>query len=106
MSALGRVSAQGCVCVYLGGGRVCPGGYLPGGCLPGGVSVSAWVVGLSAQAGVSVWEGCVYPSMHWGKHPPPVNTINDACENITFLQLLLRLVKKQRIQKLLGCISD
>ena len=56
-----------------------------GGCLPGVVSV--W--GVSAQGGLSAQEGClprgvsggictgVYPSMHWGRSPPPVDRILD-----------------------------
>ena len=32
----------------------------------------------------------VYPSMQWGT--PPVDRIMDACENITFSQLLLQTV--------------
>ena len=62
VSALGGVawgvSAWRCVC--LGGGVVCPRGWS----LPGGV----------------------YPSMHWGRHPP-VNRMTDAFKNITLPQL-------------------
>ena len=47
------------------------GGFCPGGCLPGGVS---------AQRGVSAWG--MYPSMHWGRHPP-VDRMTDRCKNIT-----------------------
>ena len=68
------VSVLGGVC-YFGGsalGGVCSGGCLlrgmsdPGGCLlPGGVCSR----GVSALGGCS--RGGVYPSMHWGRHPPP-----------------------------------
>ena len=43
--------------------------------------------------------GCpgVYPSMQWGRHPPPrplwTEFLTHACENITFPQLLLWTVK-------------
>ena len=53
---------------------VCPGRCLPGGCLPresvstqGDVGVSAQ--GVSTQEGGVCLGGCVYPSMHWGRHP-------------------------------------
>ena len=67
------VSAQGV--------GVCPGGMsaqrvsAQGGCLP--------PEGVSAH-GVSGWGVC---------QTPPVDRMTDACENITFLQLLLRTVK-------------
>ena len=64
----------GCVPSAAGrlGGRVSvggcpPGGVCPGGCLPGGVCLG-------------------------GAHLPPVDRMSDACENITFPQLLLRTV--------------
>ena len=66
--ALGR----GGVCP--GGGGVCPGGW----CLPRGV--------VSARGGGRICSG-VYSSMHWGKHPPPVNRMTDRCKNITLPQL-------------------
>ena len=64
----------------LGGGWVpAPGGghLLLGGCLVPGV---AW-----SQGGLLPGRG--YPSMHWGRPPPPVNRITDACKNITLPQL-------------------
>ena len=80
---LGSVLSPG---VYLGTGGAClPGGCLPGRgvclplrgeCLPGGLT---W--------GGGVCWGCVYPSMHWGRHPPPVDRMTDACKNITLAQL-------------------
>ena len=93
-------------------GVVCPGGCLFGGVRPGvvclGVSareVSAW--GGSAHGGlprgglprgVSAWV-CVYPSMQWGRHPPPLWTefLIHACENINFSQLLLRTVMIKKV---------
>ena len=57
----------------LGQEGVCLGGWLPRGCLPG----------ESAQGG--------YDS-------PPVDRMTDACENITFPQLLLRTAKIKRQQ--------
>ena len=62
------------------------GGVSAWGCLPRGVS-ARWGVclgGLSAQRGVSQHE--------LGQTPLPMNRITDACENITFPQLLLRTV--------------
>ena len=72
-------------------------------CIPVGYILSAGVAisGGSAQGGllngvstrgVSAW-GClpreVSTPVHAGIHTPPVNRMTDACENITFLQLLL-----------------
>ena len=57
------VSTQGGVCL----GGCLPRGYLTGGCLPGG---GGWQVPR-------------------GRHPS-VDKMKDACENITFPQLLLR----------------
>ena len=94
----GGVPARGCASwgVYLLGGVPARGVYLPRGVylLRGGVP--AWGctypgrvylpsgVGLSAPGGVSQHA--------LGQTPPPVNRITDACENITFPQLLLRTV--------------
>ena len=88
-------------------GGVCPGVCLPGRCLPGG-----YLPGRCLPRGVSARGVGVYPSMHWGRHPP-VNRITDACENITFPQLLLRTVKialycKDRVrlrQRLLAALA-
>ena len=41
-------------------------------CLPRGVSVQ----GVSSQGCLP--QGCVYPSMHWSRHPP-VDRILDTC---------------------------
>ena len=83
---LGGVCSGGCL---LWGGVWSQGVSAPGGCLLRG--------GLSAPRGVSapgncllggclLWEGgvCsggVYPSMHWGRHPP-VDRITDACKTL------------------------
>ena len=62
---------------------------LPEGCWSGGGLVWA---GVSAPGGVPGLGGVPrggsgpvgwYPSMHWGRPPPPVNRITHACENIT-----------------------
>ena len=45
--------------------------------------------GRSAQGGV--YPRCVYPSMQWGRQPPPRGQ-TDTCKNITFSQLLLRAI--------------
>ena len=79
----GRVSAQ--ECIFPRGvsaqGVSAQGGVCPRECLP------VWV---SAQGGVCL-GGClpagVYPSMHWGRHPPWTKFLTHASENITFLQL-------------------
>ena len=46
--------------------------------------------GVSAPGGKGIcsWGG-VYPSMHWGRQPPPLWTefLTHACENITLAQL-------------------
>ena len=52
------------------GGGVCPEGVCPG------------VV--------------VYPSMHWGRHPPRTEWLTDRCKNITFPQLRLRMVIRMK----------
>ena len=76
-----------------GGGGVSARGVSARGCLPRGVSVlggclprgvSAW--GVSARGGGCL-PGGVYPSMHWGRHPPPVDRMTDMCKNTTFPQL-------------------
>ena len=56
-----RVSAGGVSAL----GDVCPGGCLHRGCVCPGV----------------------YPSMHWGRHPPWTEFLTHAPENITFPQL-------------------
>ena len=64
-------------CVLPGGWCVLRGGVcFPGGCASGGVPASrGW-----------------YPSMHWGRPPPPVNRITDTSKNITLATTSLRLV--------------
>ena len=49
---------------------VCRGGICPGGIFLGGVCL-----------------GGVFPSACWDTHPPPMNRIAGACENITLWQL-------------------
>ena len=75
------VSVQGCVSArggfYPGGvsaqGSVCPGWGAVVWCLPRRVSASG--------------PGGVYPSMQWGRHPPPCGQ-TDNCENITFVNFV------------------
>ena len=55
------------------------------GCAPGGVPAR----GVGDLPGGCTCPG-VYPSMHWGRHPPPPceqNDLTDACENINLPQL-------------------
>ena len=61
-------------------GRVCPGGVCLVGVCPGGVCVSK---------GLCVSRGCVYLGR---MYTSPMDRMTDACENITFPQLLLRTV--------------
>ena len=51
----------------------------------GGWSAPGWVSasGPGVSASAPMW-GCVYPSMQWGRHPPPVDRIPD-----TFLKIYL-----------------
>ena len=77
------VSAPGGVCLggVYSGECVCSRGVSAlGGSAPGGV----------CSGGVCSWGGVcsqgVYPSMHWGRHPPCGQT--DACKNITFANSL------------------
>ena len=69
-----------------------------GECLPRGVSAQSSVCLGGCQLGSVCWVGCllgVSAQVGGASHhaleqtPPPVNRITDACENITFLQLLL-----------------
>ena len=57
--------------MHWAGGCVYPSMHWAGGCLPRGVSAQGGVCprGVSAQGGVCL--GRLYPSMHWGRHPPP-----------------------------------
>ena len=53
---------------------------IPVGCVPSTAVAICWEGvcpegGVSAQEGVC-WGVCVYPSMHWGRHPP-VNRMTD-----------------------------
>ena len=81
---------------------VLPGGLcFPWGCFPGGVCFP----GVCASRGVCFpgegvcfpGEGGVlpggYPSIHWGRSPPPVNRMTDRCKNITLATTSLRPVK-------------
>ena len=91
-SRMRTVRRSGCP----GGG--CPGGVCPGVCVcvsGGGVSRRGFCPGYVSR------EGAVCVSREGGVQgvsathtPPPVNKITDACENITFPQLLLRMVIK------------
>ena len=79
----GGVCSRGGGCLLRGGCLlvgICSGGTALGGLLWGGVSAPRGVLlprGVCSQG--------VYPSMHWGRHPPSGKT--DACENITLAQL-------------------
>ena len=106
LSAWGGVCSQGGVC---SGGVSTPGCLLwgvsapgecllPGRCLlPGGVSAPGGCLllgGICSQGGVcsggvSAPRGW-YPSMHWGRHPPPVNRMTNRCKNITLATTSLR----------------
>ena len=58
-------------------GGVCSGVSAPWGCLlPGGVSSGMSAPGGVCSRGVSAPRVGVYPSMHWGRHPP-VNRMTD-----------------------------
>ena len=64
-------------CVPSAAVAVCEGGDVwPGGCLLAGICPGGCLPGMSAH-GVST-QG-VYPSMHLGRHPPPVDRILDTC---------------------------
>ena len=98
VSAPRGVSARGCLL----GGCLLPGRGVsaPGGCL-------SW--GMSAVGGVCSWEGgCLlpggggvaasggmYPTMHWGRHPPCGQT--DACKNITFATSLRTVIISMKV---------
>ena len=58
---------------------------LPGGCVCFRGGCVCFLVGVCFLGGV-------YPSMHWGRHPP-VDRMTDRCKNITFPQIRLRTVK-------------
>ena len=66
-------------------------------CFQGGVCSWGGVFprGVSALGGVFFLGGGWYPSMHWGRYPPPVNRITHTCKNITLAQL--HLVYTQRL---------
>ena len=67
-----------------GAGGVCPGGVSAGGVCPG--------EGVCLLGG----RGCT---------PPPVDRITDACENITFQQLLLRMVIRNNTEEIIDILS-
>ena len=75
------LSAAVAVC---SGGGVCSrvGLLLEGVSAPGAVCL-LWGVCVCSGRGVCSW-GAVYPSMHWGRPPPPVERMTDRCKNITF----------------------
>ena len=98
-----RVSAWGCLprgCLPGGGGclpsglsaqsRCLPAGvYDCVGCLPGGVCLG----GVCLRRAVSAWGGAQPPFGSRGRHSSLwTEFLTHACENITFLQLLLRTV--------------
>ena len=58
--------------------------YIPVGYVPS-AAVAVW--GPVSAQGLSVCLGCV--SAQGGRHLPPVDRMTDACENMTFPQLLL-----------------
>ena len=75
-------------CLPIGGGSAQKGGVSLAGVCPGDVCPSGSAQegeGVSAQRGGFCPGGCT---------PPSVDRMTDACENITFLQLLLRKVIK------------
>ena len=102
------VCVSRCVCVCPGVSRcvqvcvcVCPGGVYPGGGgVSRGVSRGMCVQGVSAQR--CVCPGRLYPrglSRGVSATQLPVNRMTDACENIRFLQLLLRTVTTESLPK-------
>ena len=59
-------------------------------CIPVGcVTAAHWPYAEVCSRGV--W----YPSMHWGRHPSPVNRITDTSKNITLATTSLRPVMKE-----------
>ena len=83
------------VCCSLLPGGVCSGGvcswggvFSQGGVWSRGVCVCLLQGGGCLLRG-GVCSGGVHPSMHWGRHPPPLWTefLTHACENITLAQL-------------------
>ena len=61
-------------------GGVCPGGCLPEGCLPRGCLHRG-----------CLWEG-VYPSIQWGRHPPPGDRQTPV--KTTFTNFVIHIIKK------------
>ena len=61
------------------------------GCLPGGVSAQWGSAGVVSAQGDVCLGRCVprgvYPSMHLGRHPSPVDRVTDRGKNITLPQL-------------------
>ena len=101
VSAPRGVSAPRAVCLLwgegvllLGGGVSSPGVSTLGGWLLGGHVCSG---GMSALGGLLLGDVCSwgvwYPSMHQGRHPPPVNRMTNRCKNITLATTALRPVK-------------
>ena len=91
------VSAPGGGCLLLEGdvcswrGVSAPGGAWSGGCLvQGGGACSrgeCLVQGVGPALGGSAPGGIGHPSMHWGRHPPPLCGQTHACENIALTKL-------------------
>ena len=90
---------------------------LGAGCLPGGVCLGVSAQGVSAQGGVCLGVSAQGVSAQGGvcaggclprgvSTPPPLLTefLTQACENITFPQLLLRTVMKKISEHQLGPI--
>ena len=77
----------------LGGGVSAPGDLVGGVSSRGGVCSQGGLVWGSVYSRGGIWSrgrgsapGGVYPSMHWGRPPPPCGQTH-ACENITLAQL-------------------
>ena len=87
---LREVSApRGCVCCR----GVC---LLPGGICSWGTACyrRGWAAcsqGVSAQ-GRCLPRGCVYPSMHWGRHPSWTEWLTNRRKNITFAKMCVLIV--------------
>ena len=100
------------------GGCTWSAGGVPGlGGAPGPRGVCTWsrrvylVRGVSAPRGCLLQGGCTwswgvsglgvwYPSMHWGRHPPPVNRMTNRCKNITLATTLLRPVTRKHSSRM------
>ena len=68
-------------------------------CFQGGSALGGYVSALGGvcSGGSAWWDVCSqggvwYSSMHWGRHPPPVDRITGTCKNSTLATTSLRLV--------------